>query len=305
MKSVRYFPEDQVLGEMKKKRSKATEDAAAASHNNKDESHYLREEEEDKTEIPHVTHGYDLVKGKMDHGMEDYVVVESRRINGHDIRLYAIFDGHSGRDVAKYLHTHLFDKMLSQSDLWRNPEGAIKRAYKEMDDEILEDVAGSRGGSTAVTAILIDRKKLMVANVGDSRAILCGGDGVKQVTIDHEPNKEKQVVESRGGFVSKKPGNVPRVDGQLAMTRAFGDGNLKEHITSEPNVRIEIIEPNTVEFIILASDGLWKVMSSEEAFDEIREYDDAQEASQELIKEALARGSRDDISCIVLAFDWS
>lgn len=65
------------------------------------------------------------------------------------------------------------------------------------------------------------------------------------------------------------------MDGQLAMTRAFGDGKLKEHITSEPDVRIEIIEPNTVEFIILASDGLWKVMSNEEAFDEIREYDDA------------------------------
>lgn len=163
----------------------------------------------------------------------------------------------------------------------------MKRAYKEMDDEILEDVAGSRGGSTAVTAILIDRKKLMVANVGDSRAIKCGADGVKQVTIDHEPYKEKAAVESRGGFVSKKPGNgvgsqmkynsssrlmsntyiciygcegnVARVDGQLAMTRAFGDGKLKEHITSEPDVRIEIIEPNTVEFIILASDGLWKV----------------------------------------------
>lgn len=45
-----------------------------------------------------------------------------------------------------------------------------------------------------------------------------------------------------------------------------------------------------------------QVMSNEEAFDEIRECDDAEEASQVLIKEALHRGSRDDISCIVVDF---
>jgi protein phosphatase 2C family protein 2/3 len=48
------------------------------------------------------------------------------------------------------------------------------------------------------------------------------------------------------------------VDDQLAMTRAFGDGKLKEHITAEPDVMIKKIDEDT-EFIILASDGLWKV----------------------------------------------
>ena len=48
-----------------------------------------------------------------------------------------------------------------------------------------------------------------------------------------------------------------------------------------------------------------QVMSNEEAFDHIREFDDAQEASEELIKEALARESQDDISCIVVAFHRS
>lgn len=53
-------------------------------------------------------------------------------------------------------------------------------------------------------------------------------------------------------------GNVPRVDGQLAMTRAFGDGRLKEHITCEPDLTSEIIDDDD-EFLTLASDGLWKV----------------------------------------------
>ncbi|EOY25537.1 Phosphatase 2c, putative [Theobroma cacao] len=183
----------------------------------------------------------------------------------------------------EYLRTHLFDKILRE-----NPETSNQKSLQATNDEILEDVARSRGGSTSVTAILIDRQKRIVANVGDSRAILCRGGALKQLTTDHEPQKEKELVESRDGFVSEMPGN-------LAMTRAFGDGKLKEHITSEPDVRVEMIDPNADEFFIVASDGLWKVMSNEEAFDHIREFDDAQETSEELIREALARGSNSDL----------
>ncbi|KAI8524542.1 hypothetical protein RHMOL_Rhmol13G0157500 [Rhododendron molle] len=197
----------------------------------------------------------------------------------------------------------------------------IKRAYRDTDDELLDDVVGSRGGSTAVTAILVDGEKLIVGNVGDSRAILCRNGEAKQITVDHEPLKEKQQVESRGGFVSQMPGNVPRVDGQLAMARAFGDERPKEHITAEPDIFVEAIDANT-DSIILASDGLWKVRSPVflRCFQSLAcdveprsghqhqrvDYwlSDAQEASKELIiKGALSRNSRDDISCIVVMFD--
>ena len=53
-------------------------------------------------------------------------------------------------------------------------------------------------------------------------------------------------------------GDVPRVDGQLAVARAFGDKSLKKHLSSEPDVTVEMIDDDS-EFIILASDGLWKV----------------------------------------------
>lgn len=84
----------------------------------------------------------------------------------------------------------------------------MKRAYKVTDADILENVVGSRGGSTAVTAILINGKKLVVANVGDSRAVLCRNGIAEALTIDHEPLKEKRQVESRGGFVVKRPGDL-------------------------------------------------------------------------------------------------
>lgn len=54
-------------------------------------------------------------------------------------------------------------------------------------------------------------------------------------------------------------GDVPRVDGQLAVARAFGDKSLKMHLSSEPYVTVEIIDDDA-EFLILASDGLWKVL---------------------------------------------
>lgn len=61
-----------------------------------------------------VTYGSHLVQGKMNHGMEDYIVTEDRLVDDHKLGLFAIFDGHSGRDVAEYLQSHLFDNILSQ-----------------------------------------------------------------------------------------------------------------------------------------------------------------------------------------------
>ncbi|KAM5587374.1 hypothetical protein ABKV19_006019 [Rosa sericea] len=173
---------------------------------------FSREDEDDDKKLSSrkVSHGSHLVSGQMDHGMEDYLVAESRKVNGHQLGLYAIFDGHSGQQVAEYLQAHLFDKILSQSDFWTDPKEATKRAYKARDDEILGKVAGSRGGSTAVTAILIKGEMLIVANVGDSRAVLCRDGVANQLTVDHDPQKEKDLVESRGGCVVKLPGTLLR-----------------------------------------------------------------------------------------------
>lgn len=64
-----------------------------------------------------------------------------------------------------------------------------------------------KGGSTAVTAILINCHKLVVANVGDSRAVICKNGVAKQLSVDHEPSMERERIEERGGFVSNFPGN--------------------------------------------------------------------------------------------------
>eukprot|EP00252_Welwitschia_mirabilis_P024181 TRINITY_DN7070_c0_g1_i2.p1 TRINITY_DN7070_c0_g1~~TRINITY_DN7070_c0_g1_i2.p1 ORF type:complete len:297 (+),score=61.72 TRINITY_DN7070_c0_g1_i2:634-1524(+) len=249
-----------------------------------------------------VTHGFHLVKGKSRHDMEDYHVAEYRRLGEHHLGLFAIFDGHLGNSVASYLQSNLFNNILNEPDFWKDPVGAIENAYKTTDKTILASTADlGTGGSTAVTAILIDGIKLLVANVGDSRAVLCLDGTAIQLTIDHEPSTERKDIENRGGFVTAFPGDVPRVNGQLAVARAFGDKGLKQQISSDPDITHIIIDPNT-EFLILASDGLWKVLTNEESVDMIRKIKDPQVAAKCLTDEAVARNSKDDISCIVVRF---
>ncbi|KAL6975857.1 protein-serine,threonine phosphatase [Sarracenia purpurea var. burkii] len=234
--------------------------------------------------------------------MEDHLVSEFKNVDNHELGLFAIFDGHMGPHVAKYLQSHLFNNILKEHDFWNDTESAIRRAYNTTDAFVLEQsVVLGKGGSTAVTAILIDSQTLVVANVGDSRAIISKKGVAKQLSVDHEPSTEKNLIESKGGFVSNLPGDVPRVDGQLAVARAFGDKSLKRHLSSEPDVAVEMIDDDT-EFVILASDGLWKVISNQEAVDCIKNIKDAPSAARHLTDEALSRKSRDDISCIVVKF---
>ncbi|KAL5992429.1 hypothetical protein ACLOJK_013347 [Asimina triloba] len=249
-----------------------------------------------------ITYGFSLVKGKANHPMEDYHVAKFIQIRGQEVGLFAIFDGHLGDSVPAYLQKHLFSNILKEEEFWTHPDRSISKAYERTDRAILSHSPDlGRGGSTAVTAILINGQKLWIANVGDSRAVLAKGGETRQMTIDHEPNMERGIIEDKGGFVSNMPGDVPRVNGQLAVSRAFGDKNLKSHLRSDPDIQHADIDYHT-DILILASDGLWKVMNNEEAVDIARKFKDPQTAAKQLTAEALNRDSKDDISCVVVRF---
>ncbi|XP_019173307.1 PREDICTED: probable protein phosphatase 2C 9 [Ipomoea nil] len=247
-------------------------------------------------------YGFSLVKGKASHPMEDYHVAKFVQMQRHELGLFAIYDGHLGDTVPAYLQKHLLPNILKENEFWTDPNRAILKAYERTDQAILSHNPDlGRGGSTAVTAILIDGQKLWVANVGDSRAVLSRRGQAIQLSVDHEPNKERGSIENRGGFVSNMPGDVARVNGQLAVSRAFGDKNLKSHLRSDPDVRSAEIDRDT-ELLILASDGLWKVMSNQDAVDIVKNIKDPQKAAKQLAMEALNLESKDDISCIVVKF---
>ncbi|KAL2477474.1 putative protein phosphatase 2C 10 [Forsythia ovata] len=249
-----------------------------------------------------VKYGFSLVKGKANHPMEDYHVAKFVYTNGCELGLFAIYDGHLGDSVPAYLQKHLFSNIIKEDDFWTDPNTSIAKAYERTDQAILSHTPDlGRGGSTAVTAILINGRHLWIANVGDSRAVLSRMGQAIQMSVDHEPNTERGSIENKGGFVSNMPGDVARVNGQLAVSRAFGDKNLKSHLRSDPDISNAQIDGDT-ELLILASDGLWKVMSNQEAIDIAKNIKDPQKAAKQLAMEALNRESKDDISCIVIRF---
>ncbi|XP_047315139.1 probable protein phosphatase 2C 9 [Impatiens glandulifera] len=251
-----------------------------------------------------VKYGYSLMKGKASHPMEDFHVSKFVTLNGHEVGLFAIYDGHLGDTVPAYLQKNLFSNILEEEDFWGDPNRAFGKAYEKTDQAILSHKPDlGRGGSTAVNAILIDGRKLWVANVGDSRAVLSRRGQAIQLSVEHDPNAERNSIEDRGGFVSNLPGDVPRVNGQLAVSRAFGDKNLKTHLRSDPDVTTADIDVE-IDLLILASDGLWKVMSNQDAVDIAKKIKDPQKASKQLVAEALNRESKDDMSCIVIRFGY-
>ncbi|XP_064953763.1 probable protein phosphatase 2C 59 [Musa acuminata AAA Group] len=127
-------------------------------------------------------------------------------------------------------------------------------------------------GSTASTAVLVG-DRLLVANVGDSRAVICrGGDGTW------------------------------RVGGVLAVSRAFGDRHLKQFVVADPEIHEEAVD-GSLEFLILASDGLWDVVTNEEEVVAIvKPLQDPEQAAKKLLQEAYQRGSSDNIACVVVQF---
>ncbi|WVZ83925.1 hypothetical protein U9M48_031019 [Paspalum notatum var. saurae] len=119
-------------------------------------------------------------------------------------------------------------------------------------------------GSTAVVALLV-RGRLVVANCGDSRAVLCRGPaGAPPVPLssDHKPNRPDELarIQAVGGRVLFN--NGPRVRGILAMSRALGDRLLRPEVIPEPEITITDRTAED-ECLILASDGMWDVIPNE------------------------------------------
>ncbi|KAM3287723.1 putative protein phosphatase 2C 65 [Capsicum chacoense] len=212
-----------------------------------------------------------------------------------------VFDGHgpSGHKVARYVRDALPSKISSSNvidtndirwgvkkddesenpifDAWKD---TFLKSFKEMDEELEGDgsIESYCSGTTAVTLVK-QEEHLIVGNLGDSRAIICSRDEknelvAKQLTVDLKPNlpAEYERIKSCEGRVMAMEGepNIYRVwmaDQDcpgLAMARAFGDFCLKDFgLISVPEVYYRKLTEKD-EFIVLATDGLWDVLSNDE-----------------------------------------
>lgn len=244
--------------------------------------------------------GVSSIQGKREY-MEDRYQAISNLSQFPNTSFYGVFDGHGGERAAQFT-TQMLPRCIFKRNFQHDPIAALKQAYREVDDDWLSVARANNmdDGTTAITA-LIHNNVIYVANAGDSRCIMFSNGRVIPMSSDHKPNRpdEKKRIEDLGGFIQKP--DVWRVNGMLALSRAIGDKHLKKWVTCEPEVFSHIRTPGD-QYLILASDGLWDVVSNEEAAQIVNMnlHHSARVAADALVQTAYNKGSTDNITALVV-----
>ncbi|XP_015513284.1 probable protein phosphatase 2C T23F11.1 [Neodiprion pinetum] len=184
---------------------------------------------------------------------------------------FAVYDGHGGAKVAQYAAKHLHEYIARRSEYQTgNVVEAMQQGFLQLDrtmqyDTLLKD----EQAGTTVIALLIKDNILYSANAGDSRAVASVGGKAVPLSKDHKPSlrAERERIEAAGGWVE-----LNRVNGNLALSRALGDFVFKRNDRKSPQEQIVTAYPEVQrhqvttdwEFVIVACDGIWDVMSNEE-----------------------------------------
>ncbi|HOV91191.1 MAG TPA: PP2C family protein-serine/threonine phosphatase [Syntrophorhabdaceae bacterium] len=234
--------------------------------------------------------------------MEDEYAIYSRPKKGFFSA--EVYDGHGGASaavIAAEMFTpyflHLWSEELNKEPHRRRPiHEIIRETCREVDRFIVERVISC---GTTLANFYIIKDRFYSINIGDSRIAIGTKDGAVFLTEDHKPHfpKERRRIESLGGYVIKF--GVYRVQGDLAMSRALGDGHLKPYVIAEPFI-LEGLFGRENDYVIVACDGVWDVMDAEEAMKITRKCHDAQKAADTIISVATDYGSADNKTVIVL-----
>ncbi|CAJ1331887.1 unnamed protein product [Effrenium voratum] len=271
--------------------------------------------------------------------------VELQAPGGQRIVGVIVFDGHSGSlcvDIMMDWLPRNLQKCLSAKPALT--EEHLKQAVTEAcvltDDEFLVKAREREAldGTTMVLCLIWPdegrqktRSRLLVANLGDSRAVLCRQQGstlgARRLSEDHKPGRpdEQRRIESCGGVVDMQgvwrvftPG--PATFGGrsllwgLAVSRAFGDLLMKEPqrygctgvtgplVSAMPEITLSELNVNEDRFLVLACDGIWDVMDDEEAISVCSEHKTADLASRALVRRAFELGSDDNLTAVVIAW---
>jgi len=248
--------------------------------------------------------------------------------------LFAAYDGHGdgGEHVAQYALHEVQRRLEIHPKFASDVAQAFRDTFVEVDQDLatIPEIEPLYAGATAIV-VLLREKTLTIANAGDSRAVLArrrsSGDKSLRLTtdlsVDQNPDSpgEQERIEAAGGFISPppEPGLSARVwlDPEytqigLAMGRSIGDHAVKPvGVIAEPEVTSHELSDED-EFMIIATDGVWEFVTSEEAVEIVARHLDAGEgasrACQCLIEEAAGKWHdiegeyRDDITALVVTF---
>lgn len=223
---------------------------------------------------------------------EDAYVVDLRE------RLFLVADGMGGQErgeVASGMAAEIIPRIVHDCLAANEPaECVLDKALHEANTAICDagryQPEGRRMGTTAVLA-LHTGGKVYVANLGDSRAYLVRGDQVEQLTVDHSV---AQALVACGALTAEEARFSPY---QHVLHKFLGCMAMAEHADVKP------FTPQAGDRLLLASDGLTNHIDDRDLREGARAFQNPQAWADHLVQLALDRGSRDNVTCVVVAFD--
>lgn len=249
---------------------------------------------------------------------------------------FGVYDGHGGSYCADFLKDNLHQFIVKTRHFPFNPKEAIFEGFELAEREFLNRAENAvpidKSGSCAIVALIVD-DICYIANLGDSRAVMSSGSGIKiyPLSKDHKPFVEdevKRIVENGGkiyqsvGQVNANPvlGPYRVFPGRLSVSRTFGDieakhpayGGNNKVLISVPEIKAFKIHPE-YEFIILASDGVFDKLTNKEVIQSA--WAGATEnlncsihqicgtSVENVMRASLCRRTLDNITVVIIALD--
>jgi len=182
------------------------------------------------------------------------------------------------------------DQLATDDDAGKAMQKALLEANQAIVDAGRHQPAGRRMGTTAVVAVQ-HSDQVFVAGLGDSRAYLIRGEKIDQLTVDHSV---AQALVSTGVLSAEEARHSPW---QHVLHKFLGCAELADGTEVRP------FTPQAGDRLLLASDGLTNHISEDDLRSGPKQFSDPQSWAEQLVKTALERGSRDNVTCIVVAFE--
>ena len=224
---------------------------------------------------------------------------------------YAVYDGHGGSECASYASSNLHLHLDDEEERWREePAAALRAAFVRSELELRAEFerSGSNKSGTCALAALMRGHRLIVANLGDCRALLLRSQAhpqsMVQLTTDQratEPAEHKRITSAGGHVVDG------RVLGVLIPSRTLGDFPWKDRegggaISSEPEVIEYAVQPED-KYLVIGSDGLFDVLSNKMIGRIVCKMgSSAQRVCNEIVKELKKKVTNDDVTILVIQF---
>jgi protein phosphatase len=223
---------------------------------------------------------------------------EDRFVADNERHVFLVADGMGGQEsgerasdlAAEIIPRVIQDRLAAHEDASRAVQQALEEAHQAIVREGQQQQSTRRMGTTAVLAVQ-ENDQVYVAGIGDSPAFLVRGNKIEQLTVDHTV---ADALARNGTITLEQAKNSPW---RNVLYKFLGCAEMTEGAEVRP------FTPQAGDRLVLASDGLAGFITHDDLREGALQFPDPQRWADHLVQLALERGSKDNVTCVVVAFD--